>query len=164
MYVQPNIARYYADANVNRPREYWDYENFVIRWGVPDGYEIIRKLGRGKYSEVFEGICVSKETSAGGEGDPTAAAAAAAASSSSRRQLQQQQQGETEQQQQNNRESLAVVGQRCVVKILKPVKKKKIRREVKILQNLYGGPNIIKLLDVVKDPLSRTPALVNPKP
>ncbi|OXB72657.1 UNVERIFIED_CONTAM: hypothetical protein H355_013497 [Colinus virginianus] len=51
-------------------------------------------------------------------------------------------------------------GEKCVVKILKPVKKKKIRREVKILQNLCGGPNIIRLLDVVKDPASRTPALV----
>ena len=38
---------------------------------------------------------------------------------------------------------------RCVVKILKPVKKRKIKREIKILQNLCGGPNIIKLLDVV---------------
>ncbi|CDJ53300.1 CMGC kinase, CK2 family, putative [Eimeria brunetti] len=62
--------------------------------------------------------------------------------------------------QQQQRRSLAVVGQRCVVKVLKPVKKKKIRREIKILQNLFGGPNIIKLLDVVKDPLSRTPALI----
>ena len=33
-----------------------------------------------------------------------------------------------------------------------PVKKKKIKREIKILDNLRGGPNIIKLLDVVKDP------------
>ena len=38
---------------------------------------------------------------------------------------------------------------RCIIKILKPVKKKKIRREIKILQNLADGPNIIKLLDVV---------------
>lgn len=76
-----------------------------------DDYEVIRKIGRGKYSEVFEGINV------------------------------------------NNK-------QRCVVKILKPVKKKKIKREIKILQNLCGGPNIIKLLDVVRDPHSKTPCLV----
>ena len=25
-----------------------------------------------------------------------------------------------------------------------------IKREIKILQNLYGGPNVIKLLDVVR--------------
>ena len=43
------------------------------------------------------------------------------------------------------------------MKILKPVKKKKIKREIKILKNLAGGPNIITLLDIVKDPVSRTP-------
>ena len=51
-------------------------------------------------------------------------------------------------------------GAKCVIKILKPVKKKKIRREIKILQNLSGGPNIIQLLDVVRDPESKTPSLV----
>lgn len=34
---------------------------------------------------------------------------------------------------------------------MKPVKKKKIKREIKILQNLAGGPNIVALLDVVRD-------------
>lgn len=47
-----------------------------------------------------------------------------------------------------------------MIKILKPVKKKKIKREIKILQNLWGGDNIIKLLDVVRDPQSKTPSLV----
>ena len=37
-----------------------------------------------------------------------------------------------------------------------PVKKKKIKREIKILENLRGGPNIINLLDVVKDPVVST--------
>ena len=37
--------------------------------------------------------------------------------------------------------------------ISQPVKKKKIKREIKILENLRGGPNIINLLDVVKDPV-----------
>ena len=41
------------------------------------------------------------------------------------------------------------------------VKKTKIRREIKILENLSGGINIIKLLDVVRDPATKTPALVN---
>ena len=58
--------------------------------------------GRGKYSEVFEGINVTNY-------------------------------------------------QKCVIKVLKPVKKKKIKREIKILQNLSGGPNIVALLDVVRD-------------
>lgn len=43
---------------------------------------------------------------------------------------------------------------------MKPVKKKKIKREIKILQNLSGGPNVIALLDVVRDPQSKTPSLV----
>lgn len=69
-----------------------------------DNYEIIRKVGRGKYSEVFQGINIT-----------------------------------------NN--------QKCVIKALKPVKKKKIRREIKILQNLAGGTNIVGLLDIVRDPI-----------
>ncbi len=44
--------------------------------------------------------------------------------------------------------------------ILFPVKKKKIKREIKILENLRGGTNIITLQGVVKDPVSRTPALI----
>uniref|UniRef100_A0A914ZYA4 Casein kinase II subunit alpha n=1 Tax=Parascaris univalens TaxID=6257 RepID=A0A914ZYA4_PARUN len=36
----------------------------------------------------------------------------------------------------------------------------KIKREIKVLENLRQGVNIITLLDVVKDPVSRTPALV----
>ena len=63
----------------------------------------MRKIGRGKYSEVFEGINI-------------------------------------------------VNNEKCVIKVLKPVKKKKIKREIKILQNLAVGPNIISLLDVVRDP------------
>ncbi|KAL0350538.1 UNVERIFIED_CONTAM: Casein kinase II subunit alpha-2 [Sesamum radiatum] len=104
-------ARVYTDVNVLRPREYWDYENLTVQWGDQDDYEVVRKVGRGKYSEVFEGINV------------------------------------------NNNE-------RCIIKILKPVKKKKIKREIKILQNLCGGPNIVKLLDIVRDQHSKTPSLI----
>ncbi|KAJ3112201.1 Casein kinase II subunit alpha [Physocladia obscura] len=44
--------------------------------------------------------------------------------------------------------------------VLKPVKKKKIKREIKILQNLSGGVNVVQLYDIVRDPMSKTPALV----
>ncbi len=88
-----------------------DYENLVVEWGEQDDYEVVRKVGRGKYSEVFEGINVPLD-------------------------------------------------QRCIIKILKPVKKKKIKREIKILQNLRGGTNIITLQNVVKDPQSKTPSLI----
>lgn len=124
------MARVYADVNANMPRSYWDYDSVAISWGVLENYEIVRKigealladiplpgltrlstLGRGKYSEVFEGINI-------------------------------------------------VNYQKCVIKVLKPVKKKKIKREIKILQNLSGGPNIVALLDVVRDSQSKTPSLI----
>lgn len=53
-----------------------------------------------------------------------------------------------------------VTNSKCVIKILKPVKKKKIKREIKILQNLCGGKNIIQLYDVVRDSQSKTPSLI----
>lgn len=131
--------KYYADVNLKMKQDYYDYENFEIAWGYnffclfltnfprnQDNYEIIQKIGRGKYSEVFEGINVN-------------------------------------------------TNEKAVIKILKPskyfkiilknkknlVRKKKIKREIKILQNLSQGPNIVKLLEVVKDPASRTTSLVN---
>jgi hypothetical protein len=82
------LSRVYADVNVHRPREYWDYEALTVNWGDQEEYEVIRKIGRGKYSEVFEGVNVVNNT-------------------------------------------------KCVIKILKPVKKKKIKREIKILQVRY---------------------------
>lgn len=107
----PSRSRVYADVNVHRPREYWDYEIHTVEWSNQDNYQLVKKLGRGKYSEVFESINIT-----------------------------------------NN--------EKCVVKILKPVKKKKIKREIKILENLRNGPNIISLQAVVKDNLSRTPSLI----
>ncbi|KAH9573645.1 hypothetical protein CY35_01G011300 [Sphagnum magellanicum] len=104
-------ARVYSDVNVQRPKDYWDYDSLTVQWGDQDDYEVVRKVGRGKYSEVFEGVnCVNNE--------------------------------------------------RCIIKILKHVKKKKIKREIKILQNLCGGLNIVKLLDIVRDQQSKTPSLV----
>ena len=105
------MARIYADVNQKMPRSYWDYDSVNITWGVLENYEVIRKIGRGRYSEVFEGINV-------------------------------------------------VNYQKCVIKVLKPVKKNNVKREIKILQNLLGGPNIIALLDVVRDNHSKTPSLI----
>lgn len=48
----------------------------------------------------------------------------------------------------------------CIIKVLKPVAKRKIKREIKILRNLTGGPNIVGLLDVVHDPPSRSNSLI----
>lgn len=40
------------------------------------------------------------------------------------------------------------------------MREEKIHREIKILQTLYGGPNIVKLYDVVRDQVSNTPSLI----
>ena len=49
---------------------------------------------------------------------------------------------------------------RCVLKIMRPVKEHRLRREVKILQQVSGGPNIVQLLEVVRDPETKTPCFV----
>lgn len=49
---------------------------------------------------------------------------------------------------------------RIIIKVLKPVKTKKIKREIKILQVLHGGKNVIKLLDLVRDVDLKSPAFI----
>ena len=104
-----NLPKVYPNINRDAPNEYSNYDQLKITWNTYDPYSVTKKLGRGKYSEVFEGY-------------------------------------------RND--------DKCVIKILKPVKKRKIYREIKILQNLQGGPNVIGLLDLIRDPVSRTPCLV----
>ncbi|KAM0842143.1 hypothetical protein ACQ4PT_058543 [Festuca glaucescens] len=93
-----STARVYADVNVHRPREYSDYEALSVQWGEQDDYEVVRKVGRGKYSEVFEGVNVTND-------------------------------------------------ERCVIKILKPVKKKKIFRKEPFF---YGHDNHDQLFKIAK--------------
>lgn len=45
----------------------------------------------------------------------------------------------------------------CAVKIMRPVKEHRLRREIKILKHVAGGPNIINLHEVVRDPETKTP-------
>lgn len=56
------IARDHADVNQRMPQEYWDYENSKVEWGNMEDYQIVAKIGRGKYSEVFEGIHVHSQS------------------------------------------------------------------------------------------------------
>ncbi|CAN3363812.1 casein kinase II subunit alpha [Diutina catenulata] len=107
----PSVARVYADVLASKPQSYWDYDDVQIQWKSQENYEIIKKLGRGKYSEVFLGVDLTQ-------------------------------------------------GTKCVIKVLKPVKRKKIKREISILKNLVGGPNVITLFDVVREPQSKTPGLI----
>ena len=52
IYLFVSCCSVYADVNVHRPRDYWDYEALTVNWGDQEEYEVIRKIGRGKYSEV----------------------------------------------------------------------------------------------------------------
>lgn len=50
------LPKLYANVCEELPPEYSDYENFEVKFGSQENYEIIKKIGRGKYSEVYEGI------------------------------------------------------------------------------------------------------------
>jgi hypothetical protein len=56
-----SVSRVYADVNESAPRDYWDYEALTVTWGDQDAYEVVKKVGRGKYSEVFEGVKTSSD-------------------------------------------------------------------------------------------------------
>mmetsp|Transcript_38095 Transcript_38095/g.84870 ORF Transcript_38095/g.84870 Transcript_38095/m.84870 type:complete len:383 (-) Transcript_38095:1448-2596(-) len=48
----------------------------------------------------------------------------------------------------------------CVVKIMRPVKEHRLRREIKILRHVAGGPHIINLFGVVRDRDTKTPCFI----
>jgi casein kinase II subunit alpha len=52
-------------------------------------------------------------------------------------------------------------GKRTVVKMLKPVRDSKVLREIKILEAVKNGPNIIDLLDINFNPVDETTCLVS---
>ena len=52
----------YSDVNLHHPQSYSSYESIEFPWGSQDPYILLRKLGRGKYSEVFEGINLLNKT------------------------------------------------------------------------------------------------------
>lgn len=106
-----SLPRYYKDVCEDLGEEYYNYKDYEPKYSSQDKFELIKKIGRGKYSEVYEGINSENDN-------------------------------------------------RVVVKILKPVKDEKIRREIKILEALRDGINVVKLIDVVKDEASDTPALI----
>ncbi|XP_050300579.1 casein kinase II subunit alpha-like isoform X2 [Anthonomus grandis grandis] len=105
------ISKVYSDVLSHKPKSYYEYDNFTPAYNDIEEYNLIKKIGSGKYSIVFEGVHEPK-------------------------------------------------AERVVIKILKPVRKKKIKREIKILECLRGGTNIIKLLSVVDIPGMNLTALV----
>lgn len=81
----------------------------MLNW--QDDYEIISKIGRGRYSEVFEALNLLSH-------------------------------------------------ERVVVKMLKPVKKEKVRREIMCLDAVQDCHYAVRLYDQVCDPSNVTPSLV----
>ncbi|AFN83088.1 casein kinase II subunit alpha [Encephalitozoon romaleae SJ-2008] len=53
--VVVTIAKSNADANEKKDEKYWNYECYNIPTGCIEKYQIYQRMGRGKYSEVFEG-------------------------------------------------------------------------------------------------------------
>lgn len=49
---------------------------------------------------------------------------------------------------------------KCAVKLLKPVNPDRVRRELKVLTEIQGHPNVLKLLDIVIDPKNGIPAMI----
>lgn len=39
-----------------KPDVYWNSELLKLNWSSLEDYRVIQKVGRGKYSEVFEGV------------------------------------------------------------------------------------------------------------
>ena len=113
-----------------------------------EDYQLVRKLGRGKYSEVFEAFNVAENKKVVIKILKVHSTLLALECNSSTirccRLIF------------NNALSIYDVSLFLFI-VFQPVKTKKIKREIKILQNLRGGgPNIITLLDIVKDPVVRS--------
>lgn len=47
----------YGPVCLERPKDYSFYEAMQVGWGDIANYECYQKLGRGKYSEVYMGLC-----------------------------------------------------------------------------------------------------------
>ena len=98
-------------GNISKSKQNDPFEYINLIFGKHDDYEIMNRLGSGKYSQVYDGINIVNDKS-------------------------------------------------VVIKVIKPVKYKKIRREATILNLLKGHENIVSLLDIIVDSSSRTPSLV----
>lgn len=105
------LPKYYSQVCVHKSADYSECENFQIKLGNPHRYEIGQQLGRGNYSDVFQGLDTA-------------------------------------------------VNKSVVIKLLKPVKIVKVKKEIKILQLLNGMNNTIKMLDVVKLANQKAPSLI----
>ena len=93
--MKATVSQVYSSVNAEKEPSAYDYNNYTFKVGDINLYKITARIGRGKYSEVYEGIN-------------------------------------------------SVNDNRIVVKVLKPVKDEKYKREIKILKK-FNHPNIIRL-------------------
>jgi casein kinase II subunit alpha len=103
--------RLYSDVNVLKSPGEIDYSQLHITWGKQENYEILRKLGRGKYSDVYEGLDMISQ-------------------------------------------------KKVVIKILKPIRKSKVLREIKVLKVLEHVAGVPSISDIVKDNSTKTPSII----
>lgn len=55
-----NLPREYAYVNLHeKPPSHSNVEGFKVNWNNVENYRVIQKVGRGKYSEVFNGLHAS---------------------------------------------------------------------------------------------------------
>ncbi|KAJ3093226.1 Casein kinase II subunit alpha [Quaeritorhiza haematococci] len=105
------ISKVHSNVNVERPKEYWDWEASDLPYGDPSRFPTSERLGSGKYSNVYAAVDARS-------------------------------------------------GRPCVVKFFKSGRSKRVKREVLILKNLKGGPNIVDYWEAFLDPQTQEPALV----
>ncbi|ELP84577.1 casein kinase II subunit alpha, putative [Entamoeba invadens IP1] len=107
----PHTSRVYSTALAFVPESEWNSSSNEIEWGNPDSYRIIKKVGRGRYSDVFLGVIENGKYP-------------------------------------------------CAIKVLKPIKEERLKREILVLQRLARVSDVIKLYDCVINNDNKTHSLV----
>ncbi|KAJ3452147.1 casein kinase ii subunit alpha [Anaeramoeba flamelloides] len=105
------IQPLFSQVNLELGKEHWDYNSLNPTLVNIVHFELLQKLGKGRYASVFLGNDLR-----------------------------------------NNKE--------ICLKVLKPVKRSKIKREIKISMIVGEFPNTVKLLDLIDNKVIGTPTLV----